>query len=72
MDLSKAFNYIARDLINFKLATCGIERENLKLIYSYYKERKQCVMINNTCSDYNEIISGISQGSILGPISLSR
>ena len=51
-----------------KLAAYGIERETLRLIYSYLKSRKQCVKINNTYSDYNEIISGVPQGSILGPI----
>ena len=68
MDLSKAFDCIPHDLIIAKLAAYGIERETLRLIYSYLKSRKQCVKINNTYSDYNEIISGVPQGSILGPI----
>ena len=38
------------------------------MIYSHLKGRKQYVKINNTYSDYNEIISGVPQGSILGPI----
>ena len=46
----------------------GIEKETLRLIYSYLKGRKKCVKINNTYRDYNEIISGVAQGSILGPI----
>ena len=40
----------------------------LRLIYSYLKGLKQCVKINNTYSDYSEIISGVPQGSILRPI----
>ena len=68
MDLSKAFDCIPHDLIIAKLAAYGIERETLRLIYSYLKGRKQCVKINNTHSDYNEIISGVPQGSALGPI----
>ena len=71
MDLSKAFDCIPHDLIIAKLAAYGIERETLRLIYSYLKGRKQCVKINNTYSDYNEIISGVPQGSILGPILLN-
>ena len=67
-DLSKAFDCIPHDMIIDKLAAYGIERETLRLIYSYLKGRKQCVKINNTYSDYNEIISGVPQGSILGPI----
>ena len=68
MDLSKAFDCIPHDLIIAKLTAYEIERETLRLIYSYLKRLKQCVKINNTYSDYNEIISGVPQGSILGPI----
>ena len=62
MDLSKPF------LIITKLAAYGIERENLRLIYSYLKGRKQCMKVNNTYSDYSKIIFGVPQGSVLGPI----
>ena len=68
MDLSKAFDCIPHDFIIAKLAAYGIERKTLRLIYSYLKDRKQCLKINNTYSDYSEIISGVPQGSILGPI----
>ena len=68
MDLSKAFDCIPHDLIIAKLAAYGFKREILRLIYSYPKGRKQCVKINNTYSDYNEIISWVPQGSILGPV----
>ena len=53
------------------MAAYGFKRETLRLIYSYVKGRKQCVKINNTYSDYNEIISGVPQGSILGPVFFS-
>ena len=68
MDLSKAFDCIPHDLIIAKLAAYGFKRETLRLIYSYLNSRKQCVKKNNTYSDYNEIISGVPQGSILGPV----
>ena len=71
MDLSKAFDCIPHDLIIAKLAAYGFKRETLGLIYSYLKGRKQCVKINNTYSDYNEIISGVQQGSIPGPVFFS-
>ena len=68
MNLFKAFDCIHHDLIIAKLAAYGIERETLRLIYAYLKGRKQCVKINNTYSDYNEIISSVPQGSIPGSI----
>ena len=51
-------------MIITKLATYKTERETQRLIYSYLKGRKQYVKINNTYSDYNEIISDVPQGSI--------
>ena len=68
MDLSKAFYYTPHDLTIAKLGAYGIGTETLRLIYSNLKGRKQRVKINNTYSDYNEFISGATQGSILGPI----
>ena len=50
-----------------KLAAYGIERENLRLIYSYLKGWKKCVKVNNTYNDYNEIFSGVPQRSIFEP-----
>ena len=40
----------------------------LKYIYSYLTNRKQCVKINNTHSSQQNIVSGVPQGSIVGPI----
>ena len=68
MVLSKVFDCIPHDLIIAKLAAYGIERKKLGVIYSYLKGWKQCVKINNTYRDYNVIISGLPQGSILGHI----
>ena len=55
-------------MIIAKFAAYGIERETLRLIYFYLKDRQQCVKINNTYSDYNAIISGASLCSIFGSI----
>ena len=67
MDLSKAFDCTPHDFVIAKLAAYETERETLELIYSYLKAQKQCVKINNTYSDYNEMISSVPQGSILEP-----
>ena len=68
MDLSKAFDRIPHDLLIAKLSTYGLDKTALKYIYSYLKKRQQCVRINNIYSGFEEIISGVPQGSIVGPI----
>ena len=67
MDLSKAFDCIPHDLLIAKLSAYGVDKIALKYIYSYLKKRQQCVRINNIYS-FEEIISGVPQGSIVGPI----
>ena len=68
IDLSKAFDCIPHDLIIAKLSAYNFSDEALSWIYSYLTNRRQCVRINNTHSQLETIISGVPQGSILGPI----
>ena len=68
MDLSKAFDCISHDLLIAKLNAYGFTSDALTYIYSYLKQRKQCVKINNFCSSFQVLISGVPQGSVLGPI----
>ena len=67
-DLSKAFDCIPHDLLIAKLSAYGLNSDSLCYIYSYLKDRKQCVQINNEQSEFDTIISGVPQGSIFGPI----
>ena len=68
MDLSKAFDCIPHDLLIAKLHPYGFDEDSLVLTYSYLKGRKQCVRKNNKYSSFQEVISGVLQGSVLGPI----
>ena len=68
MDLSKAFDCIPHDLLIAKLHTYGFNKKALTLLYSYLKRRKQSVKINGTESFFQIRLSGVPQGSILGPI----
>ena len=68
MDLSKAFDCVPHDLLIAKLNAYGFDNKTLVLFYSYLKNRKQCVKINNVLSSFMVLVSGVPQGSILGPI----
>ena len=68
MDLSKAFDTINHDLLSAKLKAHGLSKEALKLMKSYLKNRKQKVQINNTFSSERDVIAGVPQGSIDGPL----
>ena len=45
MDLSKAFDCLLHDLLIAKLEAYGLDREMVKLVYSYLKDRKQAVKV---------------------------
>ena len=68
MDLSKAFDCLPHDLLIAKLEAYGFDTKTLNIFKSYLNQRKQFVNINGTLSDILEILSGVPQGSILGPI----
>ena len=67
-DLSKAFDCLAHDLLIAKFAAYGFSDTALCYVYFYLSNRKQIVCINNTYSNYQKIIPGVPQGSILGPV----
>ena len=68
MDLSKAFDCVPHDLLIAKLHAYGFDMNALVFFYSYLKRRKQCVKINNFLSGFQVMLSGVPQGSNLGPI----
>ena len=55
-------------LLLAKLAAYGMSRKSIHLVASYLTGRKQRVRLQSFLSEWLEIIKGIPQGSILGPI----
>ena len=68
MDLSKAFDCLPHDFLLAKLEAYGLDDNALKLILSYLSGRKQCMKNGGYLSQRKLILSGVPQGSILGPI----
>ena len=68
IDLSKAFDCIPHDLLIAKLHAYGFDVKSLTLIHSYLKGRRQRVKINSEFSSWKDVLNGVPQGSILGPL----
>ena len=68
MNLSKAFDRVPYDLLLAKLVAYGADESFLCYICSYLLNRRQCVRINNIKSDFLNFISGVPQGSTVGPV----
>ena len=67
IDLKKAYDTVDHSLLRKKLQYYGIRRVPLNRLKSYLDNRKQHVHFNGTDSYLQEVVCGISQGSILGP-----
>ena len=68
-DFAKAFDSVNHDIILRKLKNdYGIDGMLLKFICNYLKDRKQSVVLGNHRSSSKSVLSGVPQGSILGPI----
>ena len=68
LDLSKAFDTICHEKLLVKLDSYGIRGNCLKLIKNYLLNRKQITKFNNFKSDSKNIMFGVPQGSVLGPL----
>ena len=67
-DLSKAFDCLSHELLIAKLHAYGFDSPALKRIQSYLSNRKQMTKVNATRSTWEEILFGVPQGSIIGPL----
>ena len=68
VDLKKAFDTVNHNLLLRKLDYYGIRTIANKWFCSYLKKRKQFVSLQNNMSSLKKILTGVPQGSVLGPL----
>ena len=67
-DLSKAFDCLPHDLLIAKLHAYGVDSKSLRILSSYLTNRKLRVRMGTFYSSWFDILTGVPQGSILGPL----
>ena len=68
LDISRAFDRVWHAGLLYKLRKYGIEGDLLERIADYLRNRQQRVCLNGVVSDWCNILAGVPQGSILGPL----
>ena len=68
LDISKAFDKVWHDGVIFKLKSYGVEDELLSLLKNYLENRELRVALNGQKTVWRKIMSGVPQGSVLGPL----
>ena len=67
-DLLKAFDCLSHEVLAAKLSAYGVHISAVRFIYDYLSNQKQRTKIENHYSSWRDLIFGVPQGSILGPL----
>ena len=67
-DFAKAYDSVAHERLLLKLENIGIKGDLLNWIRSFLSGRTQCVNVDGAVSNWRNVLSGIPQGTVLGPI----
>ena len=68
LDFQKAFDKVPHKRLLLKLHTYGIRGSLYTFVSEFLSNREQRMIINSAYSGWEDVLSGIPQGSILGPL----
>jgi hypothetical protein len=68
LDFRKAFDTVPHSRLAQKLKAYGIQGSALSWVVDFLRNRRQKVTINGQSSEWMDVLSGIPQGSVLGPL----
>ena len=68
LDFSKAFDLVSHNILLHKLKVYKFREQTLTLLKSYLLDRKQEDRIGKSTSEKRNLLAGVPQGSVLGPL----
>ena len=68
LDFSAAFDQVNHEAFVFKLRQLGVGGPFLSILTEFFSNRLQRVVVDGQFNEYRNVISGIPQGSVLGPL----
>ena len=68
LDYQKAFDKVSHQRLILKLTPHGMGNSIINWIEQWLPDRRQRVVVDGEVSNWKSVLSGVSQGYVIGPI----